>query len=162
MSLIQPLLALAFGVGPNQVRSDCFSTSFSRRDLRLCLIDTGERSCYTRILQLALATVVFNSRTGSLNCCTGLVNLRPVVVVLQFDDELALAYSLKIGYMNRAHDAGHLGAQRCKVAADVSIIGYLFDFAALPRIPVASDGDQNRQGERHDKERAYVLFPPDT
>jgi len=30
------------------------------------------------------------------------------------------------------------------VAADVSIISYLFDLAALPRIPVASDRDQKR------------------
>src|SRR5260370_32648759 len=60
MSLIQALLALALGVGPNQVRTYCFPTSFSRRDLRLCLIDTGERFGYTRVLQLALATVVFD------------------------------------------------------------------------------------------------------
>src|SRR5882724_912403 len=162
MSLIQPLLALAFRVGANQVRSYCFPTSFSRGDLRLCLIDASKRSCYTRILQLALATVVFDGGTGCFNCCSGLVNLCPVIVVLQFDDEVALMYSLKVGYMNRAHDAGHLGAQRCKVPADVSIISYLFDLAALPRIPVASDSDQNRQAERHDEERSYVLFPSGT
>src|SRR6267378_5746988 len=61
--------------------------------------------------------------------------------------------------MNRAHDAGHLGAQRRKIAADVSIISYLFDLAALPRIPVASDGDENCQGERYNKEWSHVLFP---
>src|ERR1700722_18456358 len=140
VSLIQPPLALAFRVGANQVRTYCLPTSFSRGDLRLCLIDTGERFGYTRVLQLALPTVVFDGSTGSLNGCAGLVNLCPVIVVLQFDNEVALVYSLKVGHMNRAHDAGHLGAQRCKVAADVSIISYLFDFAALPRIPVASDG----------------------
>src|SRR5882762_10868873 len=102
MSLIQPLLALAFRVGTNQVRSYCFSTSFGRGDLRLCLIDTGERFRYKRVLQLALPTVVFDGSTGSLNCCAGLVNLCPVIVVLQFDDDLALVYSLKVGYMNRA------------------------------------------------------------
>src|SRR5216684_846671 len=100
MSLVQPLLALALRVGANQVSSYCFFSSFSRGDLRLCLIDTGKRFGYTRVLQLALAKVVF--------------------------------------------DGGHLRAQRCKVAADVSIISYLFDLAALPRIPVASDSDQNR------------------
>src|SRR5205807_1951435 len=142
--------------------SYCFFSSFSRGDLRLCLIDTGKRFGYTRVLQLALAKVVFDGGTGSLNCCACLVNLRPVVVVLQFDDEVALVYSLKVGYMNRAHDAGHLRAQRCKVAADVSIISYLFDLAALPRIPVASDSDQNRYAEHHDKKRSYVLFPSDT
>src|SRR5580704_9379465 len=144
MSLIQPLLALAFRVGANQVRTYCLPASFSCGDLRLCLIYTGKSFGYPHVLQLALATVVFDSSTGSLNCCAGLVSLCPVIVVLQFDNEVALVYSLKVGHMNRAHDAGHLGAQRCKVAADVSIISYLFDLAALPRIPVASDSNQNR------------------
>src|SRR5712692_8945918 len=123
MSLVQPLLALALRVGANQVSSYCFFSSFSRGDLRPCLIDGG---------------------TGCLNCRTGLVNLCPVVVVLQFHNKVAFVYSLKVGHVNRAHDAGHLGAQRRKIAADVSIISYLFDLAALPRIPVASDSDQNR------------------
>src|SRR5882724_7524023 len=144
MSLIQTLLALALGVGANQVRAYCIPTSFNCGDLRLCLIDTGKRFGYTRVLQLALATVVFDGGTGCLNCCTGLVSLCPVIVVLQFHNEVAFVYSLKVGYVNRAYDAGHFGAQRCKVAADVSIISDLFDLAALPRIPVASDGDQNR------------------
>src|SRR5713101_6921818 len=144
MSLIQTLLALALGVGANQVRTYGLSTSFSCGDLRLCLIDTGKRFGYARVLQLALAVVVFDGGTGSLNCCSGLVNLRSVVVVLQFHNEGALVDSLKVGYVNRAHDAGHLRAQRRKVAAHVSIISYLFDLAALPRIPVASDSDQNR------------------
>src|SRR6266568_1553176 len=61
--------------------------------------------------------------------------------------------------MNRADDAGHLGAQRRKIAADVRIISYLFDVPAFPTIPVASDGDENCQGERHNKEGSHVLFP---
>src|SRR6266852_4923233 len=144
MSLVQPLLALALGVGANQVSSYCFFSSFSRGDLRLCLIDTGKRFGCTRVLQLALAKVVFDGGTGCLNCRTGLVNLCPVVVVLQFHNKVAFVYSLKVGHVNRAHDAGHLGAQRRKIAADVSIISHLFDLAALPRISVASDRDQNR------------------
>src|SRR6202162_10748 len=143
MSLIQTLLALAVGPGTNELGLHRFPTGFSRDDLRLGLIDTGERFRYTRVLQIALATVVYDGSTGSLNCRSGLVSLCPVIVVLQFDNEVALVYLLKIGYMNCAHDSGHLGAQRCKVAADVSIISYLFDLAALPRIPVASNGDQN-------------------
>jgi len=53
MSLIQTLLALALGVGANQVRTYCLPASFSCGDLRLCLIDTGKRfairaSCNSR------------------------------------------------------------------------------------------------------------------
>src|SRR5713226_3951571 len=82
MSLIQTLLALAFRVGTNQVRTCGLPTSFSRGDLRLCLIDTGKRFGDTHVLQLTLATVVFDGGTGCFNCCSGLVNLRSVVVVL--------------------------------------------------------------------------------
>src|SRR5882757_202550 len=159
MSLIQALLALAFEVGTNELRLHRLLAGFRRGDLRFGLIDAGKGFGDPRVLQLALATVVYNGGAGSLNCCTGLVTLCPVIVVLQFDNELALVYSLKVGYMNRAHHAGYLGAQRCKVAADVGIISHLFDLAALPGIPVASDGDQNRYRERHDKERSQVLFP---
>src|ERR1700688_633107 len=143
MSLIQPLLALALGAGTNELGLHRFLAGFGRSDLCLGLIDASKGFGDPRVLQLALATVVYNGSTGSLNCCSGLVNLRPEIVVLQFDNEVALVYSLIVGYMNRAHDAGHLGAQRCQVAADVSVISYLFDLAALPRIPVASDSDQN-------------------
>src|SRR5260370_330411 len=81
MSLIQALLALALGVGPNQVRTYCFPTSFSRRDLRLCLIDTGERFGYTRVLQLALATLVFDCGTCPPNSCPRLAHFCPGILV---------------------------------------------------------------------------------
>src|SRR5260370_7680535 len=108
MSLIQTFLALALGVGATQVRPYCLSTSFSCGDLCLCLIDTGKRFGYTRVLQLALATVVFDGGTCCLNCCTGLVNLCPVVVVLQFHNEVALVDPLKLRYANPPHHTGHL------------------------------------------------------
>src|SRR5258706_4651436 len=162
MSLIQTLLALALGVGANQVRTYGLPTSFSCGDLCLGLIDTGKRFGYTRVLQLALAVVVFDGGAGSFYGCTGLVGLCPVVVVLQFHNEVALVYSLKVGHMNRAHDASHLGAQRRNIAADVCIISFLFDVPAFPPIPVASDGEENCQGECHNKERSHVLFPSDT
>src|ERR1700750_254586 len=151
MSLIQTLLALPFGAGADDLGFHSLLAGFSRGDLSFGLIDAGKCFGDPGVLQRALAAGGFDGGTGSLNCCAGLVKLRSVVVVLQFDDELSLVYSLKVGYMNRAHDAGHLGTQRRKVAAHVSVIRYLFDLAALPRIPVASDGDQDRQSERHNK-----------
>src|ERR1700681_1487062 len=122
MSLIQTLLALAFGTGPNELGLHRFLAGFSRGDLRFGLIDTGKGFGCTRVLQIALATIVYNGGAGSLHCRGGLVNQRSVVVVLQFDNEVALVYSLIVGHMNRAHNASHLGAQWCKVAADVRII----------------------------------------
>src|SRR5258708_16154688 len=103
MSLIQALWALALRVGANQVRTYCLPASFSCGDLRLCLIDTGKRFGYTRVLQLALATVVFDGGAACLNCCTGLVNLCPVLVVLQFHNDVAFFYSLQSRPAHRSH-----------------------------------------------------------
>src|SRR5277367_7093768 len=108
MSLIQSLLALALGMGTNELSLHRFLASFSRGDLRFGLIDAGERFGDPRVLQLALATVVFDRSTGSRNSRTGLVNLCPIIVVLQFNDQIALVDLLKIFHVNRAHDARHL------------------------------------------------------
>jgi hypothetical protein len=131
-------------VGTNELGFNSLLASFSRGDLRFGLIDAGKGFGYTRVLQLALATVVFDGSMGSRNSRTGLVNLCPIILILQFDDQIAIVYPLKVFHVNRTHDARHLGAQRCKVTANVSIIGDLFDLATLPRVPVASDGDQDR------------------
>ena len=69
---------------------------------------------------------------------------------------------LVVGHIHRAHDACHLGAERSKIAANVSIISNLFDFATFPRIPVTRDGDQDRQSEHYDEKRSRVLFQPGT
>src|SRR5580765_6467742 len=103
MSLIQSLLALAFGTGTNELGLYRFLAGFSRGDLRFGLIDAGHGFGDPRVLQLALATVVYNGGTGCLNRCNGLVNLCPEVVVLQFHNEVAFMYLLKVGYVNRAH-----------------------------------------------------------
>src|SRR5690348_3771463 len=159
MSLIQTLLTLSFGVGAHQIRVYRFPASFSCGNVRLRLINPGKRLGDPRILQLALAAVVYDGGAGCLHCCSGLVNLRSVVIVLQFHNEVAFVYWLKVGHMHCAYDASHLGAQRRDIAADVSIISYLYDLAALPRIPVTSDGDENCHGERHNKEGSQELFP---
>ena len=127
LSLIQTLLALTFGAGANELGFRGLLAGFSRGDLRFGLVDAGKGFGDPRVLQLTLATVVFDRRTGSRNCRTGLVNLCPIIVILQFDDQIALVYLLKVFDVNRAHDGRHLGAQRCKVATNVSIIGDLFD-----------------------------------
>ncbi len=90
MSLIQPFLALAFGASAYQVGQYSLLASVGCNDLRSCLVDPSQRPSYTCVLQLALANVVFNGGAGGLNCRPGLVNLRLVVVVLQFDEKVAL------------------------------------------------------------------------
>src|SRR3989442_4831582 len=104
MSLIQTLLALAFGAGTNELGLHRFLAGFSRGDLRFGLIDAGKGFGDPRVLQLALATVDYNGGTGCLNSCTGLVHLCPVIVVLPFDNEIAPVYSLEVVDMERADD----------------------------------------------------------
>jgi len=97
--------------------------------------------------------------TSGVDCRSSLVNLRPVIVILQFDDEVALAYLLIVGDVNRAYGASHLGAQRCQVAANVRIVGDLFELATFPRIPVPGEGHQHGRGEQHHQNRRQVGPP---
>jgi len=120
-----------------------FLASFGGRNLRLCVIDTGHRFSDARILQLPLAKIFLYARTRSRNCGIGLINLRPIVIVLQLDEEVALVDLLVVGHIHRAHNACHLGSERSKSAANVCIICNLFDLGTFPPIPVMCDGDQN-------------------
>src|ERR1700733_231069 len=142
-SLIKPFLAFTFGTSANQLSLYSFLASLGGCNLGLCLIDARERFRDTRILQLALAKILLNAGTRRLNCRFGLTHLRLIVIVLQFDEEIALMYLLVIRHVNCAHDGRHLGTERSKVAANVSIICDLFNLAALPRIPVTRNGDQD-------------------
>src|SRR5215469_8528012 len=80
MSLIQSLLALAFGAGANQLGFHGLLGGFGRGDLRIGLVDAGKCLGYARVLQLALPAVVLNCGAGSRNCGSGLVNLSSVVI----------------------------------------------------------------------------------
>src|SRR6266446_7417021 len=122
MSLIKTFLAFTFRASTNQLSLYSFLASLGGCNLRLCLIDTGHRFSDARILQLPLAKIFLNARTRSRNCGIGLINLRPIVIVLQLDEEIALVDVLVVGYIRRAHNACHLGTERGKVAANVSII----------------------------------------
>jgi hypothetical protein len=62
-------------------------------ELRVGLIDTRQRFRDAHILQLALTEIFLNVSTRSRNCGIGLINLRPIVIVLQLDEEVALVYS---------------------------------------------------------------------
>src|ERR1700686_778331 len=149
MSLIKTFLALTFRPSTNHLSLYSFLASFGCCNLRLCLIDTDHSFSDARILQLPLAKIFLNASTRSRNCSIGLINLCPIVIVLQLDQEVALVLLLVVGHIHRAHNACHLGTERSKVAANVSIICNLFDLATFPRIPVTCDGDQNGQSEKH-------------
>ena len=153
VTLIKPFLPLTLRERSNQLCLHSFLARLGGCDLCLCLIDARERFRDTRILQLALAKILLNAGTPRLNCGFGLIHLRPVVIILQFDEEIALVYLLVVRHVDGAHDTRHLRTERGKVAANVSVIGGLFDLAAFPRIPITSNRDQDSQSEKHHKDR---------
>ena len=57
------------------------------------------------------------------------------------------------------NDAGNLGAERGEVAANVSVVGNLFRFAAFPGIPVPGNGNQDRESEQYNQDRRDVSLP---
>src|SRR5882672_3124357 len=162
MTLIKTFLALTFRASTNQLSLYSFLASFGCDNLRLCLIDTSQRFCDAYILQLPLAKIFLNARTRGRDCGVGLINLRPIVIVFQLDDVVALVDLLVVRHIHRAYDACHLGAERSDVAANISIVGNLVDLATFPRIPVTCDGDQNGQSENHHQNWRHVALPPGT
>src|SRR5258708_3325474 len=162
MSLIKTFLAFKFRASTNQLGLHSFLPSLGCCNLRLCLIDTRQRSVYPRILQLALAEIFLNAATRSLNCRLALIDLGLIVIILQFDEEIALVNLLVVSRAHRAHDACHLGAERGKVAANVSIIRDLLYLSAFPCVPVTRDGDHNGHSEKHHENWSYVALPPGT
>src|SRR5271165_5409524 len=145
MSLVQPFLAFAFQTSTHEIGLGSFFSGLRCRNLRLCLIDSGKRFSNSRVLQFALTNIVLDGGPGSLDGCIRLVNLRLKVVVLQLNQEVSFVYLLIVGDVNRADNAGNLGAKRGEVAANVSVVGNLFRLAAFPGIPVP--GNSNQEGE---------------
>jgi hypothetical protein len=69
------------------------------------LIDPGERSLDARLLQRALALVVFQRRLPGFDRRLGLRDLCSIVVVLQTDKLVAFVYLLIVAHLHFAHDA---------------------------------------------------------
>src|SRR4029077_7559067 len=90
VSLIKPFLALTFRACSNQLSLYGFLASLGGCNLRVCLINPRQRFGDARILQQAWAKMLLDAGACSLNCRFGLIHLRPVVIVLQFDQEVAL------------------------------------------------------------------------
>src|SRR5258708_2052429 len=127
MSLIKTFLAFTFRASTNQLSLYSFLAGLGGCNLRLCLIDTGHRFSDARVLQLPLAKIFLNARTRSRNCGSGLINLRPIVIVLQLDEEVTLVNLLVVSHIHCADDSRYLGTERSKIAADLSVIPNLLD-----------------------------------
>src|SRR5271168_2449093 len=66
---------------------------------------------------------------------------------------------LIVADVDRTYDPRDLGAQRCEIAANIGIVRDLLRFAALPRIPVTRQCNQDSQCEQHDHKRSPKFSP---
>jgi hypothetical protein len=85
--------------------------------------------------------------------------LRLIIVVLKFNDEVSLVYLLIVGNAYTLNDSGHLRTEWGEVAANIGIVGNLFEMATFPGIPVPEQGNQDGQSEEYDQHRRKVFLP---
>src|ERR1700756_5123739 len=148
MSLIKPFLALPFRLGTHQPGFDSVFTGLRRRDLRLSLIDSCKGSLYAGILQLTLPKVVVDSSPGGFHACARLRYLCLIVAVLQFNQEVSFVYLLIIRNDHASNDPGYLRTERGEIAANICVIGNLFNMPAFPGIPVPGNSDEDCEREQ--------------
>ena len=152
-------LTAALGARARHVGLDGLRAGLRGGDLRLRLIDAGEGALNARVLQRALPPVVFERRLRRVNRGGGLRDLRPVVVVLQADQLVALPNLLIVIHLHFAHETRDLRAERRDIAADERVVGDLIDSSSFPRIPVARQRERDRERHQHD-EHGRAESPP--
>ena len=147
MSLIKALLALPFRSGTHQPSFDGVLARLRRRDLGLSLIDSRKGPLNAGVLQLTLAKVVVDSRPGGLYARARLRYLCLIIAVLQFNQQVPFVYLLIIGDGYISNYAGNFRTERGEIAANISVIGNLFDVPAFPGVPVPGNSDQDSESE---------------
>src|SRR6267154_3848123 len=119
MTLIEGFLAFAFRAGTGKASLYSFPAGLGCGNLGFGQINSLKRFCNLGILQLALAKVVVYRGP----CCSDgrirLVNLRLVVFVFQFDDQVSFVHLLIVRDMYCANDTENLGSEGSETASDV-------------------------------------------
>ena len=128
-------------------------------DLRLRLVDAGERALDARVLQRALTAVVLERRLRRVDRGGGLRDLRAKIVVRQQHQLVSLPNALVVVHLHFTNESDNLRAQRCEIPPDVGIVGHLLDASALPGIPVPRDRERDRDGHQHDEHRCAESSP---
>ena len=159
VSLIEVLLPLSLRAGTYQLSFNSVLAGLRCRNLGFSLVDSSKRLIDASVLQLALAKVVLDGSPGGLYGRIRLGNLRLIIVVLQFNDEVPFVYLLIVGDGYTSNDSGHLRTERREIAANISIVSNLFDMATFPGIPVPGNGNQDSQSEEYDQNGRKVFLP---
>src|SRR6266403_2298541 len=152
MTLIEGLLAVAFRAGTGKASLYSFLAGLSCSNLGFGQINSLQRFRNLGILQFALAKIVVYGGPCRRDGRIRLINLRLVIFVFQFDEQVPFAHLLIVRDVHRANDAGNLGAQRSEISPHIRIICYLVDSPALPGIPMSGEGDDQSGSE---KEHSY-------
>ena len=128
-------------------------------NLSFSLVDSGKRPIDASVFELTLAKVVLDGSPCRLHSRIRLGNLRLIIAVLKFNDEVSLVYLLIVGNGYILNDSGHLRTERGEIATNISIVGSLFNMATFPGIPVPGYGNQDSQSKKYDEHRRDVFQP---
>src|SRR5258705_2268945 len=147
MTLIEGFLVFAFRAGTGKASLYSFLAGLSCGNLGFGQINSLKRFGNLGILQFALAKVVVYRGP----CCRDgrirLVNLRLVIFVFQFNDQVPFVHLLIVRDVYCANDTGNLGAEWSEIASDVGVVSDLVDSPALPGIPISGEGDDQNGSE---------------
>src|SRR5216684_2885098 len=150
MTLVEGLLAVAFRAGTGKASLYSFLAGLSCSNLGLGQIDSLQRFRNLGILQFALAKIVVYGGPCRRDGRIRLVNLRLVIFIFQFDEQVPFAHLLIVRDVYCANDTGNLGAEGSEIASDVGVVSDLVDSPALPGIPISGEGDdQSGSEEEH-------------
>src|ERR1700739_3865182 len=130
MTLIKRFLAFAFRAGTGEASLYSLLAGLSCSDLGFGQINSLKRFRNLGVLQFALAKVVVYGGPGRRDGRISLLNLRPVILVLKFDEQVAFVHLLIVRDVYRADDAGNLGAEGSEIASDVGVVSDLIDSPA--------------------------------
>src|SRR5437762_5685525 len=159
MGLKKRFLSPAFVLGAHHISSYGLLGLLSCCDLRFCLIDSGESAFDTRILKLALASIVFNRSLRSRDRRSCLCYLGLVIVIFQLNQKVSLMHLLEVGDLDIPNYPGNLRAERRQVPPHVGVVRHLLDSAALPGIPVPRDRGYHGSRKQDDQHGSSIGQP---
>jgi hypothetical protein len=159
LGLQQGLLARAFSPGAVDIRLHRVSAGVSGGNLRLPLIDSGERPLNPCVLELPLTAIVFERRPGRVDRGDSLSDLRAIIVVRQQNELVSFPNPLVVLDLDVTNDSDDLRAQGSEITPDVGIVRHLLGTSAFPGVPVACDRECDGERHQHD-EHGRAKSPP--
>jgi len=121
------------------------------RQIRLGSFDCRLRLLHQSLLYELLLFDIFNRSFGRLNVRLSLGELGPIVVVDDFDKQVASLHPLEIPDWNAADVSWALGGKWRDIGLEISIIGSLQDRCTDPEIPIDGHDGEKEDGQHNDE-----------